>query len=129
MNQFTDLTEEEFRSQFLGYRHVPLPQTAAPASPVRRNKALPDSVDWRDKDVITAVKNQGQCGSCWAFATTEMIESYAALAAGSLPVLSAQQARLRLCIFGYYCSTLIKRKTKFSSCTRKFRWNRLKSHI
>jgi len=91
VNQFTDLTEEEFRSQFLGYRHVPLPQTAAPASPVRRNKALPDSVDWRDKDVITAVKNQGQCGSCWAFATTEMIESYAALAAGSLPVLSAQQ--------------------------------------
>jgi C1A family cysteine protease len=116
VNQFTDLTEEEFRSQFLGYRHVPLPQTAAPAaSPVRRNKALPDSVDWRDKDVITSVKNQGQCGSCWAFATTEMIESYAALAAGSLPVLSAQQARHRLCIFGYYCSTLVKSKTKFSS--------------
>ncbi len=129
MNQFTDLTEEEFRSQFLGYRHVPLPQAAAPAaSPVRRNKALPDSVDWRDKDVITAVKNQGQCGSCWAFATTEMIESYAALAAGSLPVLSAQQARLRLCIFAVV-HTLIKRKTKFSSSIRKFRWDRLQSHI
>lgn len=54
-------------------------------------KDLPESVDWRDKGAITPVKNQGQCGSCWAFATTEMIESYAAIASGELPVLSSQQ--------------------------------------
>merc|ERR1711936_782862 len=62
--------------------------TAAPAKSV---KDLPASVDWREKGAVTPVKNQGQCGSCWAFATTAMIESYAAIATGNLPVLSSQQ--------------------------------------
>ena len=90
VNQFSDLTEDEFRSQFLGYKHIPAPRSDTTTT-IKRSKALPDAVDWRDKGVVTPVKNQGQCGSCWAFATTELIESYAALASGSLPVLSSQQ--------------------------------------
>ena len=52
---------------------------------------LPDSVDWRESGVVSPVKNQGHCGSCWAFATTETVESHIALATGKLFSLSPQQ--------------------------------------
>jgi len=48
-------------------------------------------VDWRTKDVISSVKDQGQCGSCWSFGTSETVESYMALATGQLSDLSEQQ--------------------------------------
>jgi len=51
----------------------------------------PYEVDWRKDGVVTAVKNQGQCGSCWAFAATESIESALAIATGELYVLSVQE--------------------------------------
>eukprot|EP01112_Ceratiomyxa_fruticulosa_P021054 TRINITY_DN7331_c0_g1_i1.p1 TRINITY_DN7331_c0_g1~~TRINITY_DN7331_c0_g1_i1.p1 ORF type:complete len:388 (+),score=79.13 TRINITY_DN7331_c0_g1_i1:471-1634(+) len=51
---------------------------------------LPTSVDWRQKNVITPVKDQGDCGSCWTFGTTETIESHFALATGFLLELSEQ---------------------------------------
>merc|ERR1711997_1078026 len=52
---------------------------------------LPASVDWRDKGAISAVKDQGYCGSCWAFATAETIESYLQINSGnSVEELSAQ---------------------------------------
>jgi len=54
---------------------------------------LPTEMDWRSKDgVVTPVKNQGGCGSCWAFSTTETLESHYSLATGeAAPVLSPQQ--------------------------------------
>ena len=52
---------------------------------------LPYQVDWRSKGVVSAVKDQGMCGSCWAFASTETIESHAAIASGTLLQLSTQQ--------------------------------------
>jgi hypothetical protein len=52
---------------------------------------LPASVDWRDKGVVTKVKNQGGCGSCWAFSTAETMESAVAIASGQLLEFSEQQ--------------------------------------
>lgn len=52
---------------------------------------LPTSVDWRSAGIISAVKDQGGCGSCWAFASTATIESHGALASGDLFDLSTQQ--------------------------------------
>merc|ERR1711981_1276025 len=91
MNQFSDLTEAEFESMYLGgYKRMPA-SPAGVATQSKPAKDLPAEVDWRKEGVITDVKNQGQCGSCWAFCTTEMIESYAAIETGTLPELSAQQ--------------------------------------
>lgn len=53
---------------------------------------LPTSVDWRTRaDTVTAVKDQGSCGSCWAFASTAVLESHVAIATGELFDLSPQQ--------------------------------------
>jgi len=53
--------------------------------------ALPAHVDWRNQGIVSAVKDQGHCGSCWAFASTATIESHVAKASGLLFDLSVQQ--------------------------------------
>jgi C1A family cysteine protease len=50
-----------------------------------------DPVDWRDCKVVTPVKNQGMCGSCWAFSTTGSMESFLAITTKTLPNLSEQE--------------------------------------
>jgi cathepsin L len=53
--------------------------------------ALPTSVDWEAAGAVTPVKNQGQCGSCWAFSTTGSTEGAVFVSGKPLPVLSEQQ--------------------------------------
>jgi len=93
VTEFADLTDAEFESIYLGgYKKLRSPGLGNSPSVVSRSaKNLPASVDWRESNTITAIKNQGSCGSCWAFCTTEMIESYAAIATGNLTELSSQQ--------------------------------------
>merc|ERR1711935_785264 len=82
--------DEEFKDTFLGYKRVQAPQ-ALKSQSTESVKDLPDSVNWVEAGATTGVKNQGRCGSCWAFATTEQVESYYKIATAELIELSAQQ--------------------------------------
>ncbi|XP_057788454.1 cysteine protease RD19A-like [Salvia miltiorrhiza] len=88
---FSDLTPREFRNRFLGInRRLRLPSDAHQA-PVLPTNDLPKDFDWRDHGAVTAVKNQGSCGSCWSFSTTGALEGANYLATGKLLSLSEQQ--------------------------------------
>jgi len=86
MNKFADLTREEFR-QFLGFKAVNYTQTRVEFL----SGDAPDSIDWRAKGAVTPVKDQGQCGSCWAFSTTGSVEGANFVKTGKLVSLSEQQ--------------------------------------
>ena len=89
MNQFTDLTPEEFKNMYLGG----YAQTKPICKPFTFSSAylhLSNSIDWREKKVVSNIRDQGQCGSCWAFATTSNAESVWAISTGKLLDLSEQ---------------------------------------
>jgi len=89
INKFADMTSTEFASIYNGYKMSDRkPMYTMKSSP---NDFLADSVDWRTKGAVTGVKDQGQCGSCWAFSTTGSVEGAYFLKTGTLVSLSEQQ--------------------------------------
>ncbi|KAK3431584.1 zingipain-2 [Eucalyptus grandis] len=93
INQFSDLTDDEFIQSHTGY-------LASKQVKSRRNASLsqqypsgdvPESIDWVEKGAANPIKDQGQCGSCWAFSAVAAVEGITQIKSGKLPVLSEQQ--------------------------------------
>lgn len=91
ITEFADLTEKEYlrktglivpkrHENTLGNRIADIPDVP-----------IPEEFDWRDKGAITAVKNQGNCGSCWSFSVTGNIEGLHAIKTGKLEAYSEQE--------------------------------------
>ena len=89
--KYSDLTEEEF-GQLLGFRMDMKPSFRSLRPAVIPNLSrVPREFDWRTKGAVTPVKDQGQCGSCWAFSTTGNIEGQYAIKHKKLLSFSEQE--------------------------------------
>ncbi|KAG0493379.1 hypothetical protein HPP92_004373 [Vanilla planifolia] len=95
LNRFADLTNEEYRAQFLGLRSSGRRRRLAGVGSDRYRfldgESLPESIDWREKGAVNAIKDQGSCGSCWAFSATAAIEGINQIVTGDLISLSEQE--------------------------------------
>jgi cathepsin F len=90
ITKFSDLTQQEFARTYL---NLEFPATALlNLYPVqaKTSNAAPDAFDWRDKGVVAPVKDQGSCGSCWAFSTVANLEGLYALEKGVVKTFSEQ---------------------------------------
>lgn len=92
VTRFSDLTYEEFGEKYLGLKpslrndnDIPMNKGAIP------QVELPDTFDWRHYNAVTEVKDQGSCGSCWAFSVTGNIEGQWKIKTGNLVSLSEQE--------------------------------------
>lgn len=74
LNRLACLTHDEYKSM-LGYKKIRKDTTVA--KPLVGD--APNALDWRDKNIVNPIQDQGQCGSCWAFSTVQTIESTYAL--------------------------------------------------
>jgi len=84
VNKFADLTQAEFKSIYLGYK-----STGRLASD--ESTVMVGDVNWVSQGAVQDVKDQGQCGSCWAFSAVASTESAKFLSTGTLGDFSEQQ--------------------------------------
>ncbi|GAB4827068.1 hypothetical protein Ancab_033951 [Ancistrocladus abbreviatus] len=96
INSFADLTTEEFRASRTGYKRQKSNELSALKSKSTSFKnekltVVPATMDWRTKGVVTPIKDQGDCGCCWAFSAVAAMEGITKLKTGKLISLSEQE--------------------------------------
>lgn len=86
VNQFADMTMEEIKQTYLGYK-----PSRFPCKEKHKKIQGDPKINWVTKGKVSKVKNQGNCGSCWAFSAMGAIESLHAIANGTMTLYSEQE--------------------------------------
>jgi len=91
VNQFADLREEEFVAQYTGFNGTSILPDTFLLGDHEESDATADSIDWVSRGAVNPIKNQGSCGSCWAFSTVGALEGALQISTGKLENLAEQQ--------------------------------------
>ncbi|XP_030962307.1 zingipain-2-like [Quercus lobata] len=91
VNEFADLTTEEFIATRTGYKISSQPSSPKTSFRYENLTEIPTTMDWREKGAVTPIKNQEQCGSCWAFSAVAAVEGVTQIKNGNKISLSEQQ--------------------------------------
>jgi C1A family cysteine protease len=89
INKFADWTPAEYK-RILSYKPTRASRNVSESIP-ENVRGIPDNIDWRELKAVNPVKDQGQCGSCWAFSAVGAMEGRYAIESGNLLSLSEQQ--------------------------------------
>lgn len=91
INQFADLSPDEFKNSHMTKPFIRKFDFGDEVFTGSDDSDLPKEWDWSEKGAVSAIKDQGQCGSCWAFSTTGAVEGAWFLSKGQLISLSEQE--------------------------------------
>ncbi len=97
VNQFADLTQDEFRAQYLS-KSEPVDLSEIPSNPVGPIPSEDDEKDWVKEGKVSPVRDQGNCGSCWTFSAIAAVESLDAIKQNrTAPVAMSEQQLVDCC--------------------------------
>ena len=91
ITQFSDLTKQEFKKIYLNLNYDAMAISNFQPIYAKNIGAAPDTFDWRNRNAVNPVKDQGSCGSCWAFSAIGNLEGLYAINKGVLKRFSEQQ--------------------------------------